>query len=187
MTQAKLRFVLAIMCSCFTKVTFAVGLTSFIGLGLGNTTADVSSPSGQATTSGAGYGLVAGSQISPIFAVEAEYVNLGSFSDATSNVAATGLGMSGVLTMPLTGMLSAFGKVGMARIETTVSPLAGSSSTTVAPDAVVGLSYGYGIQLDMAPNASLRLSWDRYKSSTLAGTFTDRVNMNSSALLIYKF
>ena len=187
MTQAQFRFVLAIACSCFAKVTFAAGLTSFIGLGLGNTTAEVSGTSGQTTTSGAGYSLVAGSQINPIFAIEAEYINLGSFSDSTSNVAATGLGMSGVLTLPLMGMFSAYGKVGMARIETTVSPLAGSSSTTVSSDAVVGLSYGYGLQIDMVPNASLRLSWDIYKSSTLADTFTDRINMNSSALLIYRF
>jgi hypothetical protein len=89
--------------------------------------------------------------------------------------------------MPVSGMLSIYGRGGLTRIETTVSPLAGSNALLPQSDTVVGVSIGYGIQADIAPNASLRLSWDRYKSSVLAGTFTNRINMNSSALLIYRF
>ena len=187
MTTTQLKYILAAVFFSFAQMAFAAGLTSFVGLGLGNTTAEVAGSSGQVTTSGAGYSLIAGSQINQMLSIEAEYVDLGTFTDAASTVAAKGLGASGVLTLPLTGMFSAYGKAGITRIETTASPLLGSSSTTVASDAVVGLSYGYGIQVDFAQNASLRLCWDRYKSSVLAGTFTDRIDMNSSALLIYRF
>lgn len=186
MGNVQFKVVLAAVFSLFANATLAAGLTSFVGLGLGNTTAEVPGSSGQVTASGAGYRLIAGSQINPMFSFEAEYVDLGQFTDATSNVAAKGLGVSGVLTMPVSGMFSIYGRGGLARIETTVIPLA-NTPATLQSDTVVGLTIGYGIEADVAPNASLRLSWDRYKSSVLAGTFTDRINMNSSAMLIYRF
>lgn len=187
MGKVQFRLAFAVLFYLLAQNAFAAGLTSFVGLGLGNTTAEVPGASGQTTASGAGYKLIAGSQINPMFSFEAEYVDLGQFTDATSNVSAKGLGVSGVLTLPVSGMFAVYGKGGLARIETTVTPLAGSSATIPLSDTVVGLTIGYGIEADVAPNASLRLSWDRYKSSVLAGTFTDRINMNSSAMLIYRF
>ena len=187
MSIAILRLVSAVLFCLISQATFAAGLTSFAGLGLGNTTANVSGTSGQVTASGAGYRIIAGSQINPMLSLEAEYVDLGQFTDATSNVSAKGLGASGVIILPVSGMFSIYGRGGLARIETTVSPLAGSTAVQPQSDTVVGVSIGYGIQADIAPNASLRLSWDRYKSSVLAGTFTNRIDMNSSALLIYRF
>lgn len=184
MTVAKLRLVSAAIFFGLAKVTFAAGLTSYVGVGLGNTTAEVSGASGQFTASGAGYRVVAGNQISPIFSVETEYVDLGQFSSASANVAAKGLGISGVLTMPVAGMFSIYGRGGYARIETTATSLSGGAMQT---DAVVGMTLGYGIQMDIAPNASIRLAWDRYKSSTMTSSFTDRIDMNSSGLLIFRF
>ena len=49
------------------------------------------------------------------------------------------------------------------------------------------MTLSYGVQLDVSPNATLRISWDRYKASALAGAFTDRVDMKRAALLIFKF
>ena len=187
MSIAILRRVSAVLFCLMAQATFAAGLTSFVGLGLGNTTAEVPGSSGQVTASGAGYRIVAGSQINPMLSLEAEYVDLGQFTDATSNVSAKGLGASGVISMPISGMFSIYGRGGLTRIETTVSPLVGSNAVLPQSDTVVGVSWGYGIQADIASNASLRLSWDRYKSSVLAGTFTNRIDMNSSALLIYRF
>jgi opacity protein-like surface antigen len=184
---AQLRLASAVLCGLIAQTSFAAGLTTYVGLGLGNTTAEVSGSSGQVTSSGAGYRIVAGSQINPMFSIEAEYVDLGQFTDATSNVSAKGLGASGVITLPVSGMFSIYGRGGLARIETTVTPLSVPNGPLPLSDTVVDVSLGYGIQADVAPNASLRLSWDRYKSSVLAGTFTNRINMNSSALLIYRF
>ena len=185
MGKNQFRLASVVLFYLLSQNSFAAGLTSFVGLGLGNTTAEVPGASGQTTSSGAGYRLIAGSQINQMFSFEAEYVDLGQFANTNSNVAAKGLGVSGVLTLPVTGMFSVYGRGGLARVETTVTPLTGYSGPL--SDTVVGLTIGYGIEADVAPNASLRLSWDRYKSSVLAGTFTDRINMNSSAMLIYRF
>jgi hypothetical protein len=84
-------------------------------------------------------------------------------------------------------MFSVYGRAGIARLETTVVPTSGNAPTTPLSDTVAGLSYGYGIQADVAPNASICLSWDRYKSSALAGPFTNRVDMNSSVLLVLRY
>lgn len=187
MSKAQLRFVIAAIFSCLAKASFAVGFTSFVAVGLGNTTAQVNGPAGQITSSGSGYRLVAGNQVSQLFSVEAEYVDLGQFANATSKIAVKGVGISGVLAVPLSTMFSIYGRVGYARTETTATPQAGAAVTTPLADTLAGLTLGYGIQIDLAPNASLRLSWDRYKSSTLADSFTDRVDMNSSGLLIFRF
>lgn len=187
MTKAKMRFLTVITFFCVTNVTFAAGLTNFVGVGLGNTSVEENTHSGQVTTSSTGYHIIAGSQINPMFAVEAEYADLGQFTGATSNVAAKGMGISGLLTLPVSGIFSVYGRAGVARIETTVTPTGGIAPTTLLSDTVVGISYGYGVQIDVAPNASICLSWDRYKSSTLAGPFTNRINMDSSGLLILRF
>ena len=187
MNKIQARFVLAIIFTCLVKVSFAAGLSNFVGIGMGNTYANVSGPTGQTTTSSSGYRFVAGSQISPMFGIEAEYVDLGQFPTSNATVAAKGMGFSGLLTFPVTGVISIYGRAGLARIETTVTPTAGSVPTALLSDSIVGLSYGYGFQVDVAPNASILLSWDRYKSSALAGPFTDRIDMNSSGLLVVRF
>ena len=187
MFKPQIRLALATIFCCAAKMTFAAGLTSFVGFGMGNTYANVNSPSGQVVSSSTGYHFVAGSQINPMFAVEAEYFDLGQFAISNANVAAKGMGVSGLLTMPVSGMLSVYGRAGMARLETTITPTAGIAPTTALSDTVFGLSYGYGIQADVASNASICISWDRYKSSALAGPFTDRIDMNSSVLLILRY
>ena len=186
MGNTQLRIISPAVFIFLTKATFAAGLTSFVGVGLGNTSANIPGASGQMAASSSGYRLIAGNQIGQYLAVEAEYVDLGELTASSAKVAAKGLGIFGVLAIPMTNMFSAYGRAGLARIETIVTPLPGAA-TTLASDSVVGLSLGYGVQLDVSPNASLRLAWDRYKCSTLAASFTDRIDMNSSALLIFRF
>jgi opacity protein-like surface antigen len=187
MSITQFRIISTVVFLGLAKLGMAAGMTSYVGIGLGNTTAEVNGASGQIAASGAGYRLVAGSQIAQSLSVETEYVDLGEFAGASSNIAAKALGVSGVLTMPVSGMLSIYGKAGLARVETTVVTHTGSVAITPLSDAVVGMTLGYGIQIDVAPNASIRLAWDRYKSSALAGPFTDRINMNSSGLFILRF
>ena len=187
MTKASLRVISFAILACLAEYTFAAGMTNFVGIGLGNTYANVNGPTGQTVTSSSGYHFVAGTQINPMFGVEAEYVDLGQFTTTNSTVAAKGMSVSGLLTLPVSGMFSIYGRGGLSRIETTVTPTGGAVPTTPLSDSIVGLSYGYGIQVDVAPNASIFLSWDRYKSSALAGPFTDRIDMNSSGLLVVRF
>ncbi len=187
MAKAQTKFLSALILSVVAQTTFAAGSASFVGIGLGNTYAEATNGTGQLSTSSTGYRFIAGSQINPMFAVEAEYVDLGEYAGTNANVGAKGLGIAGVITWPVTGMFSIFGKGGLTRIETTVSPNSNSVPSTPLSDTVVGVTLGYGIQMDVAPNASICLSWDRYKTSALAGPFTDRIDMNSSGLLILRF
>src|ERR1035437_9035772 len=142
MIKALLRFIFGAAVACLANVTFAAGMANFVGVGLGNTTAEVNGSPGQVTTSGAGYRIIAGNQIAQIFSVEAEFVDLGQFPTATSNVAAKALGISGVLNYPIMGIFAVYGRAGLARVETTVTPLAGFVPGTPLSDTVVGLSLG---------------------------------------------
>jgi len=187
MSKAQMKFWLAIFLSGFANATFAVGLANYVAIGLGNTLAEVNGSAGQNASSSAGYRIVAGSQVYPMFGVEAEYVDLGQFANSNSNIAARGLGISGVLTLPVTSMFSIYGRAGYARMETSVTPFPGSVVTTPLSDSLADLTLGYGIQIDIAPNASIRWAWERYPSSQLAGSFTNIIYMNSSGLLIFRF
>lgn len=186
-TQTPSRLVVAIALCCLGPMASAAGMTSFVGVGVGNTSANVPGSSGQVSSSSSGYRLVAGNLISPALSVEAEYIDLGEIAGSSTKIAAKGLGISGLFVMPVTEMFSVYGRAGLARIETTVSSLPGSTPITPVYDTTVGLTLGYGIQADISPNASLRISWDRYKCSALASSPTDRIDMNSSALMIFRF
>jgi len=187
MKKARLTIASAVIFASLSKLTFAAGLSSFMGVGLGNTYADILSATGPSMASSSGYRLIAGNQITQHLSVEAEYIDLGTFTLSGSQVAAKGLAISGVMLMPMTTIFSAYGKAGLARVETLATALPGSAVPVITSDAIVGVTLGYGMQIDVAPNASLRLSWDRYKSATLASSFTDKIDMKSAALLIFRF
>jgi len=187
MNKARLTIASAVIFASLSKLTFAAGLSSFMGVGLGNTYADIPGANGPTMASSSGYRLMVGNQITQHLSVEAEYIDLGTFTLSDSQVSAKGLAISGVMLIPITTMFSAYGKAGLARIETLVTALPGSTAAVPNSDAIVGVTLGYGVQADVAPNASLRLSWDRYKSATLASSFTDRIEMRSAALLIFRF
>ena len=184
---AGLNIAAAVFFSLLTKTTLAAGLTSFLAVGLGNSSAKIPSQAEPITSSGAGYRLIAGNQISQYLSAEAEYIDLGEFTVSRAKFSAKGLGVSGVLTIPVSEIFSVFGKAGLARIQTTATPLPGAASTVMMSDTLIGVTLGYGVQIDIAPNTSLKLTWDRYKSATLANAFTDRIDMNSAALLIFRY
>lgn len=168
----------------FSNAAFA----GYAGIGFGDTAAAIASASGQNINyTSTGMRLLGGNQISQYWAVEAEYIDLGKFTSDKASIAAKGLSISGLLAIPMSTSFSIFGKAGFARIETTATANPGSTLTTIASDSRIGLTLGYGLQLDVTPNATLRLSWDRYKCPALTGPFAERVDMKSAALLIFKF
>jgi opacity protein-like surface antigen len=174
----------AMLLACCSNAAFA----GYVGIGFGDTAADIASSSGQNINyTSTGMRLVAGNQISPYLSVEAEYIDLGKFTSDKASIAAKGLGLSGLLALPMSTSFSLFGKAGLARIETTATANPGSVLSAIASDSRIGLTLSYGVQLDVSPNATLRISWDSYKASALVGPFTDRVDMKSAALLIFKF
>jgi len=187
MKNARVTIASAVVFASLSKLTFAAGLSSFMGVGLGNTYADIPSANGPATVSSSAYRLIAGNQIGKYLSVEAEYIDLGTFTLSAAQVTAKSLAISGVMLMPMSTTFSAYVKAGLARVETRISALPGSTTAIPSSDAIVSVTLGYGVQADIAPNASLRLTWDRYKSATLASSFTDRIDMKSAALLIFRF
>lgn len=177
-------FIAAGLLACLTNTASA----AYFGVGFGDTAADMTSASGQTVNySSTGLRLVGGNQISQYLSVEAEYIDLGKFTGDTASVAAKGLGISGLLAMPVSTSISIFGKAGFARIETTATANPGTTLTTRDSDTRIGMSLGYGATLDVTANVSVRVSWDRYKTSALAGPFTDKVDSKTAVVLLFKF
>jgi opacity protein-like surface antigen len=184
MNKNWMKFAVATLLSCLANTAAA----AYFGIGFGDTAADVSIASGQIINySSTGLRLVGGNQISQYLAVEAEYIDLGKFTTSTSSITAKGLGLSGLLSMPVSTSISIFGKAGFARIETTATANPGAALTTRDSDTRIGTLLGYGVTLDIAANASVRVSWDKYKTSTLAGPFTDQVDSKTTAVLLFKY
>ena len=184
MNKNQIGLVVATVFTCLANPAFA----AYLGVGMGDTAADIANSSGQViNSSSTSFRLLAGSQISQYLSVEAEYIDLGKFTNDTASIAAKGLGISGVIAAPMADSFSIFGKIGLARIESTATANQGSVLTGLASDTRIGLTLGYGVQIEMAPNAIVRISWDRYKCSALVGPFADRVDVKSAAALIFKF
>lgn len=184
MNKNRIGFAVTALLACLANSASA----AYFGVGFGDTSADMTNTAGQIINySGTGLRLVGGNQISQYLAVEAEYIDLGKFTGDTASVAAKGVGLSGLLSMPVSTSLSVFGKTGFARIETTATANPGATLTTRDSDTRIGTSLGYGITLDVAANASIRVSWDRYKTSALAGPFTDRVDSKTAVVLLFKY
>lgn len=184
MNRNKIGFAAATLLACFASSASA----AYFGIGFGDTSADMTNTAGQIINySSSGLRLVGGNQISQYLAVEAEYLDLGKFTGDTVSVAAKGVGLSGLLSIPVSTSLSVFGKAGFARIETTATANSGAALATRDSDTRIGTLLGYGVTLDVAANASIRISWDRYKTSAIAGPFTDRVDSKTAAVLLFKF
>ncbi len=106
-----------------------------------------------ASESNTGLGIFGGFQFNPNFAVEAEYIDLGSVAGGlikftTFDVAAVGF-------VPLSSQVSLLGRLGLASTKEDFS-LAGLSATRSAP------TFGVGAQFDVAQSVGLRLSYDRH-------------------------
>lgn len=102
-----------------------------------------------------GYGAFLGYQYNRNLAIEGEYTDLQRFTTAAGITGKSDLwGLSALGIMPLQNRFSVFGKLGIARSDTTTSAATGESRTTA--------TYGLGGQFDATPMIGLRLSWERY-------------------------
>lgn len=101
------------------------------------------------------YGVLLGYQYNRNFAVEGEYTDLGRFTTAAAVTGKSDVwGLSAVGVLPLNDDFSAYGKLGIARSDTTTSAATGAKRTAA--------TYGLGGQYDATPMIGLRLSWERY-------------------------
>jgi hypothetical protein len=108
----------------------------------------------------AAYRVFAGYSFSRYFAVETAYVNLGNVTAAAGGALfdadTHGMDLAAVLTARLFDRLSAFGKLGLYRLRTTIEAAGGRSGETDS-----GLTYGLGLGYDLG-RLGIRFEWTRY-------------------------
>ncbi|HXU93676.1 MAG TPA: outer membrane beta-barrel protein [Gallionella sp.] len=109
---------------------------------------------GLSKSSDTGYGVLLGYQYNQNFAFEGEYNDLGRFTTAAINGKSNVWGLSAVGILPLQDKFSVYGKLGLARSDTSTSAATGTKRTAA--------TYGLGGQYDATSMIGLRLSWERY-------------------------
>lgn len=151
-----------------------------------------------------GFKVYAGTQINPIFGVEATYFDLGKYTGNSSafngttvvptsvSGEATAWGLAAVLTAP-TNMTSVFGtgfglfgKLGLvrSRFSTDASGLGFSSHQK---DHSTGANFGVGAKYDFAKNLSVRAEWERLNNiGDNATTGETKINFLSAGIA-FKF
>jgi OmpA-OmpF porin, OOP family len=148
------------------------------GLGISFTTIKNTSTGVSNTFSSSGPHLLGGYQFNRNFALEGEYFDLGSFNDYPVAIKASGYGVSGVGIIPLgSGRFSLFGKIGLTSVSTTGSAAPGWVLTVPASQTKSGVSVGFGMNYDITPKATLRLSLNSYEYAALADSVTGRAGM----------
>lgn len=101
------------------------------------------------------YGALLGYKYNRNFAVEGEYTDLGRFTTAAGINGKTDVwGLSAVGILPLEDRFAVYGKLGIARSDTSTSAATGANRTAA--------TYGLGGQFDATHMVGFRLSWERY-------------------------
>ena len=109
----------------------------------------------QTDRSSTGTKLFGGYQLTPNFAVEGGYTDLGKFNSSAGQLKGSGVYLDAVGTLPLSGPWSATGRVGVFNGKAT-SSLTGSDRGTTA-------KVGAGLQYAIDKNLSLQGDWERYR------------------------
>lgn len=108
--------------------------------------------------SSTGTKLFGGYQITPNLAVEGGYVNFGKVKSTAGQLKADGLYLDAIGSVPLSGPLSAYGKLGVFNGKTQGS-LIGSDRGTHA-------KLGAGLTYAIDRNLSVQGEWERYRFDT---------------------
>ncbi len=144
-----------------------------------------------------GFKLYGGYQFSPHFAVEGGYFDLGKFGYTANTVPAgtlngemrvKGLNLDLVGTLPLTGKLSALGRVGVnvARVSDQFSGTgAVNVSNPTASKSEANVKYGVGLNYAFSDALAMRLEVERYRVNDAIGNKGD-IDMVSVGL-VYRF
>lgn len=146
-----------------------------------------------------GYRLFGGYQLTPRFAVEAGYFDLGRFGFTATTVPPgtlrgdmrlKGLDLDLVGNMPLFGHLSAIGRVGVTSIRSSdafsATGVVRMPYASANPSArKTGLTFGAGLSYDFTPALSMRVEAQRYRLNDAVG---NKGNADLfSASLVYRF
>eukprot|EP01030_Chromulinospumella_sphaerica_P006242 gene6242-6102_t len=137
---------------------------------------------------GASYKAFVGFPLSPFWAVEAGYFDLGRFGYSGSPVGSAsalsrtnGLNLDLVGTLPITDRWSLLGRVGAAYAETKDSYSNGSSQK----NRDTHYKFGFGTQYAFTPAVTLRVEGERYRIDKILGNRADVDVLSLS--LVYRF
>src|SRR3989442_7286637 len=122
-----------------------------------------------------------GYQINRILAAEVGFHNLGKATGSTANIKGNAWEALAVAAWPITGGLSAYGKLGGFRGN-------GKSSGALLPNKETnyGPTFGFGAQLDVSRNLALRGEWQSYPK--LGGSTLPKTTVNEmSAGALWRF
>jgi hypothetical protein len=111
--------------------------------------------------------LVAGYQFSRHWSAELAYADLGEVTGAGAagsfRLETTGWDLSALGSIPLTGGLSAFGRLGVYRLRTSLDQAGPAFGVTHAGITDSGFTYGAGLSYTLW-RIGLRAEWQRYQS-----------------------
>ncbi|MDD5057159.1 MAG: porin family protein [Sideroxydans sp.] len=165
------KIIIAAMLSILAAPAVAADSPFYAGLKIGSANKSV----GGTSESSSAAGMFIGYSVSPSFAIEAGYTNLGSVAGGLITFSAMDIGAVGLI--PINDKFSMYGKLGFA---STSEELLGVKGTRSAP------TFGFGGQFDVSPKLGVRVGWDRH-------SFGDGTNFNQgdtsfvSAGAVFKF
>lgn len=153
-----------------------------------------------------GWRLFTGYQFNPNLALEAAYVDLGSFktsasgtvtgipSSASGSDKASGFSLDAVGTLPLSQEFGLIGRVGIFAWSLDASASAsgggifppGSTVTVSDKPSGTSLDFGVGIKYDFNGNIGVRAEWQRFQSIGNSDTGKSDIDLISASLL-YRF
>lgn len=158
------KIVTALFAALIAAPAGAADAGGYFALNVANGAPSIPAPAGGAFAqkSATTYGVALGYQMDKFWAVEAQYTGLGAVGDAAGNQAkGRAANFSMVGSLPLGEGLGIYGKVGLSS-----SKIDGNPAMGVAGGSRTGMSYGVGVQFDLAAVATLRAGWDRYPVTT---------------------
>jgi OOP family OmpA-OmpF porin len=123
-----------------------------------------------------GWRVFGGYQFSRHFAAELAYANLGRVESVGGDRDTKSADLSGIVSFPVAGGLSIFGRLGGYYARTKFS--AGGS------DAGGGFTYGAGLGFDLGKILGLRAEWQRWANVGGAGAGEDTIDLFSIGALV---
>ena len=122
-----------------------------------------------------------GYQVNRILAAEVGFHNLGKATSSNAVIKGNAWEAVGVAAWPITGGLSAYGKLGIFR-----GNVKGSGALLPNKETNYGPTFGFGAQLDLSRNLALRGEWQSYPK--LGGSTLPKTDVNVlSAGALWRF
>ncbi len=173
---------------------FDFTLAPFIGASVGQSTSDISCPTGTSCDdSDTAWKLYGGLEVNEYLSMEVGYVDLGEvgYTGAKSGSREThGVTLQAVGTYALNPSFTLIGRGGMNFLKTDVNGTIAGTSNNNASDTDVVWSVGLGAQYNFSQSMGLRMEWERYfeagSSDFNGGTGEADVDLITAGL-VFKF